>query len=224
MSSNQYLTFDEELSALRHELGRAIAQWAQVENSVRYICVACFEAGADNMTHRAMQLGFFSIENFRSKLDFADAVVCKVYEGPKAKSWELLLDRTRRASAARNKLVHRSVKFFPLLNKPGRRALLVPWIYKSPAITPRNPRPPDGSLGLLDVIKFRFEFFALHIALENLRERLLGRAALLPESLEQPDHPPKIQTLTPLIRAGHLHLLEPSGQKLALTKIDRSVP
>lgn len=210
--SNQYPTMKQEQAAFFSEIGVGVTEWAKVENSIRYIVLACFPQGRKGITHKTIQLGFFSIENFRSKVDFADAIVRRKFGEKRIRDdWAKLVDRTRKASALRNKLVHRSVRVYADAF-PGRRVLLVPWIFKKPKRKPKRPTPPEGSLGLVDLIKFRFEFFALHIALENFRSRLLGQKEQLPKDLEQALDPPTIQNLARLIRVELSDQLESSDQ------------
>ena len=65
------MTPGEEHLAFYHEIGLTIAQWAHIENSLFLIAAAC----VNKRNTKGIASGFFSIENFRSKLAFVDALV-----------------------------------------------------------------------------------------------------------------------------------------------------
>lgn len=185
------MTEGEEIVLFMRHLGAALAAWSNVENSVRNCLIACFVESERN----ALSLGYFSIENFRSKLDFANSVIGKkLGNSPLAREWAALFSRTRSASTNRNALAHRSTRHYPNC-KPGRRLVLSPWIFPKPKHKTSKPMPPAGSLGLLDVVKYALEFHALTASLMNFCHRVLGVPEQYSKSDEQPMRPPTIQTL-----------------------------
>ena len=69
------MTLDEEFLVFTSLLGEAIAMWAAAEKYLNDIVVSCFK----NDDREAISIGFFKLEGFRAKLDFADGVVaCKI--------------------------------------------------------------------------------------------------------------------------------------------------
>ncbi len=138
--------------------------------------------------------GFLSIENFRSKLQYADTVVQRREMPANEKAnWAKLVDRAGKAATKRNNLAHRWVITVPD-GKPGRRALL---LESRPALNP----PKDtrnryaGAICLRDVAGYQLEFVALMCALENFQCRLVGQPERLPKSQEQAQRPPTLAKL-----------------------------
>lgn len=192
------VSFEEEFVTFYHELGAAISIWANVEHAVLQVALSVI---ADDF-HIALSKGYFSIENFRSKIEFIDKIMSDVLDqSDTLPKWEALADRTRAASALRNKLAHRMV-ITSQESKAGRRLVLSPWIYETPKFKTAKPAPPPGSLGLRDVVKARFEFYSLSLALMNFSSLLRNNPAQYPASDEQPMHLP-----TTLQRVRQIHAI-----------------
>jgi hypothetical protein len=182
--------FNEEQIAFNFEMGLAIQQWAHVEFALSAIVGTVFKGRS---TTPAV-IGYRSIENFRSKLQYVDSVL-KNKRLPKKlmADWALLEDRIRRASKKRNKLVHYWVYNDPDGQPSGRRRMLL-----SLRPTPNNKggnQKYRGAVFLRDIVSYRLEFVALMKALENFCARLSKRPEHFPKSQEQPKDPPTIAQL-----------------------------
>lgn len=177
------MTENEEQLLLFYNIGLSITQWAHVELELSWLVASRFRGAAKTM---AMS-GFWAIENFRSKLEYADSIVkASCVDEKKIKAWPALMERTGKAAAKRNKLAHRTVSHFhgPAI---GRRFMLVQWEDLGVTGKPWKGIPSDG-IGALDVIDFRFEFFAVKCSLANFAARLKGQKATFPKESEQPNH------------------------------------
>ena len=205
------MTPAEEDIVFHFQLGKAITEWANVENTLRSILCACFDKGENSINWNSLSVGLFSIDAFRAKMDFVEGAVLRRYPKHKEK-WGALVKRARSDSGLRNKLAHWSVKEYPQ-STPGRRFVLIPWTYPKPKKKTKKPMPPDGSLGLRDVYKMRLEFIALATALYNFFCLLQEGQEPLEAYLEQPMNPPPIATLRAQILEGLAHQLQPSEKK-----------
>jgi len=204
----------EEHIAFYYELGFAITQWAHIEHHLCLIATACFE----RKDAKLVGLGFFSIENFRSKLQFIHRIFRQKFEGTNhINDWLILHDRINTWSAKRNHLAHYTAHGY-MMNRPGRRYALIPWIStgKQSRLTRRNPNlaivPPEA-LFVRDIIAIRFEFFAITVSLRNFLCRLNGEPEIFPKSSEQPSCPPTIHTIRDQIHVALGHRLGPSRKK-----------
>lgn len=185
------MTRGEEHFAFHEAYALAVTQWATVERALLEVLAGCVRAEDFNMVGH----GFFSIENFRSKLSFADAMLRqKVTSKSDLEHWELLCNRLRSASSFRNRLVHERVVMYPM-QSAGRRYAIQPWIDKGKGRKPSSAKPPPGALCVRDLVGIRFNFFALHCSLKNFSSRLRGQKAQFPESSEQPMSPPTLASL-----------------------------
>jgi hypothetical protein len=120
----------EERLMVHYSIGKAIAAWSDVENSLRYLVHSCFEnRGDEDVTHRALSVGFFRIETTKGRIDFAEGVVQRRFVGRCEKEFPPLIKRVRAASQSRNKLAHWPIREFPA-QAAGRRVLLQPWVYE----------------------------------------------------------------------------------------------
>lgn len=142
------MTSGEEHVLFLQQLGKAFAQWSNVENALRHCVIACFT----KPDHNSLSLGFFSIQSFRSKLEFAEKVMHRKLAGDPpfahdwpavvkhkkvaVHDWAALVKRTESASQMRNRLAHRATKQYPQ-SKPGRRFVLSPWIFPKPKGRPK---------------------------------------------------------------------------------------
>jgi len=195
------MTRTEEQVAFLMQLGASITQWAHVEDAVRRILSGAFH---DDLNRKAVNVGFFSIDGFRAKMDFTEAVVARMLatrRPEQSETWTELVDRTRRASHQRNKLAHWRVMTYADY-KAGRRYALEPWIVTKKEARQYKDRPKPGALCLRDVVKLRHEFFSLTCALHNFLHRIAGKTEQFPKSAEQPSSPPTIAKLKRQILEG----------------------
>ena len=181
---NEVLDPNEEHLAFYSALGNAITQWAHVEFAISWIVTECLGTRASKVSAAA----FFSIENLRSKLLYADTIVLGYVE-PKAlrADWAVLKDRADKMSTKRNNLAHRWVLNAPDA-KPGRRIMLLQ--FRQAKKKGRSKYP--GALCVRDIRRYQLEFSALMVSLENFCARFSGRKEPFPKSLEQPNNPPTL--------------------------------
>ncbi len=200
----------EEWVAFYFELGLAISQWAEVESDLGYLVTSC----VIEKERHALRLGFFAIENFRSKLQFAESLVCEKFRNnPNVKDWPPLNAKLSACSKKRNNLVHRRVIHFPD-NKAGRRVALIRW----PKLDLDQNKPilrklPQNALCIRDVNEYRLSFAAADACTLNFAARLLGHPEPLPKFAEQPARPMTIRSLNVQIHEGLGHPLKPSRKK-----------
>lgn len=195
------MTLHEEQISFYMELGYAITQWAHVEDHVRAIVAAGI---VDDLNRKAVNVGFVSIDGFRAKMDFAEAVVERLLASRRPEeraAWTKLVHRTRRASYQRNKLAHWRVLHYPN-GRVGRRYALEAWVQTKAVLRKNKNNPKDGALCVRDVVKLKQEFSALTCALANFLSRLAGQKEPFPKSDEQPENPPTIAMLKRRIREG----------------------
>ncbi|MDO9372631.1 MAG: hypothetical protein Q7U07_08615 [Gammaproteobacteria bacterium] len=194
------MTLDEEKVCFFAELGLAINSWSNIEDKLRLIVLACLKEKDRN----AISLGFLSIENFRSKLEFVDKVLGRTHlRGAHFDDWQILADRTRRASAHRNKLAHWRMREI-VKGKAGRRLALEPWIFlKKDMRKAGDTKPLPRALCLRDIVKVRYEFVALQFSLGNLCSRLNNEPERHSKSDELAPHPPTIRSIKLQILGEH---------------------
>src|SRR3954447_23805124 len=97
------MTPAEEHLAFYYSIGLAITQWSYVEISLAGVVRACL----GEIEPSAIDLAFYSVENFRSKLQMADNLVHSRFMGSDAlDEWIKLLDIIQSAANSRNALVH----------------------------------------------------------------------------------------------------------------------
>ena len=187
MKPDRDINLSEEDVAFYLEVGKSLSQWAHVENHLRKTAGLCVSR-VDALT---IQAGFLSIENFRSKLQFVDALVKrKTKDAALLDRWAALEKRCRSSSQLRNRIAHSKPVLFPE-GEPTRRLALVDW--------EREKRPkgektaPPGALCLSNVIQARDEFLALTTALANFREALDGKPEPFAKALERSTDPPTIR-------------------------------
>src|SRR6476620_7225309 len=114
----------EEQYAFFHELGAAIAQWALVESALQNVLVRCSKGNGGDAA--SMAIGFRTIENFRSKLAYVDAIVTArcFFEEAMLDRWAKLSAQISAAASKRNELVHRQAVLDPR-GGVGKRIVLV---------------------------------------------------------------------------------------------------
>lgn len=203
------MTPDEEHVAFYHELGLTITQWAHVEIALANTVAACCLKDAD--VGRVAN-AFYSIENFRSKLAFCDALMSEVHKDrPVLDLWKALSTRLSAAASKRNKLAHHRVIVYSQ-STPGRRNAIVPWYVDKPKKKSKKNLPPQGALCVRDINAIRFEFAALYCSLIRFSWKLRGAGAQepFPESYEQPMRPNSIPQLRGQIHAILGHPQQPS--------------
>jgi hypothetical protein len=212
------VTTDEEEVAFYFELGYATTQWAQIESGLGIALAHSVEPREGY----ALYVSFFSIENFRSKLQFAESMLLERYRGnPQLEQWAKLHVLLQACATKRNKLVHRQVTYYSA-SPAWRRFALVPWPrseLNEPAANKsrrRQEKPPSDALCLMDIQKIRLDFFAAHCAVVNFSARLRGVAEPIPKSLEQPMAPMPIRILRARIHEALGHPLPPSRRKSSL--------
>ena len=192
------MTPNDEQLAFYFEIGLAITQWSHVERSLCVIACECFDAS----NRISVTLGFFSIDSFRSKLKFSDAVFRQKFGASvHASDWQDLYDRLATTSEGRNRLAHYATGIIDFASRPGRRYSLVPWLSKQKTKKFKRPQKNVGALYVRDIIKQRYEFYALFASLENFHDRLRGRPEQLPKSSESAARPPNIPQIRAQMRA-----------------------
>jgi hypothetical protein len=180
------------------ELGRAIREWSDVENSLRY---AALQFLSTDLQRKAMSVGFFSIDSFRAKLQFVDELVSRAFaNSPLLPDWKHLVDRACRAWEKRNKLAHMTVREYPD-QEAGRRVQLVPWRFPKPKPTSGPKKPPPKSLELRLIVESRRAFTALACAIRNWIAHIEGKAEPYPKNCEQAAAcPPVAELVAELLR------------------------
>jgi hypothetical protein len=164
------LTYAEEQACLYFEIGFAMTQWAHVERSILDVIFAAQVTTNFN----ALGHGYFSIENFRSKLAFADEMISKALSEPAhLDTWSKLLRRCRDTSKLRNALAHYRMMGYPD-EQVGRRYVLTPRLEK-----PGEARKANGlitrALGLKAIHDHRLRFFELFCDLDDFAHVLSGK-------------------------------------------------
>lgn len=189
------MSFDDEQIAFYFEIGRTVTQWGNVERALWAVAGSCIPT----LDFNVLCVGFFAIENFRSKLSFTEApLTVNVSDEQHLGDWGKLRGRAERASVFRNRLAHEPVLDFP--NAPsGRRIAVLRPILRDATALPE--KPPSDALCLRDIAEIRLNALATFVALENLASRISGQPEKLPKSAEQPKSPPTIRQLDAQIRA-----------------------
>ena len=170
------MTPEQEQVLFYHELGKALSQWAYVELDLRHLVTACVPMDARQL----VAVGYFSIENFRSKLAYCDSIIVEsMHRSTAFKRWAAVSERVKSASIRRNRLAHWTVMFYPRA-KTGRRYALVDWprnAFSAPSKQDpdRNASgPSSSSICLHQILEARYDFESLTPTLSNLRTAFLG--------------------------------------------------
>jgi hypothetical protein len=186
----------EENVAFYYELGLAITQWSHIENDLCNLALSFLRAEDRN----AMALGFFSIENFRSKLKYTDSIVNrKLSDGGLLRDWKRLHDRISAASVRRNALAHWPMRIYTQ-DRPGSRYVLVPWIGKKPKSDKERSLAPAEAIAVQDINKCRLEFAALALSVTNFTARAHGHAQPIPDEMVRAMTPSNLQQLASQLR------------------------
>lgn len=183
---SKVMSVNEERVWFYYYLGRAITSWAHVEQALCW--VGCCAFSEDDQMQFVTT--FFSIENFRSKLQVVDRLVEQKFEH-KLDTWQGLKINTERLSKVRNQLAHYPVLGY-LNGKPGQRIALLPRFSKPSKFKQATPKPPSGSLGIRDIVHSQMRFNALMFALETFQHRLLGQDTHIPVEFTEPGDAPTL--------------------------------
>lgn len=188
------MTPSEEHLAFYSEIGLTVSQWGHVEYNV-FRVLGAFISAADR---RMLFKGFFAIENFRTKLLFADSLA-KEKLGEASifmPEWIALHNRIAAGQTKRNKLVHHQVMGYPTAPE-GRKYALIPWVAKETKFKskPSKVLPPPGALCVRDIISYRYEFFRLALDLQNFEAVASGKPKPFPIGSVQATHPPTIRQI-----------------------------
>jgi hypothetical protein len=171
------IAFHEERQIFYYELGLAVTQWATVEHAFQYVFTSSFK-------HYDLALAdtFYSIENFRSKLQAADAAFRRNLKPEFQTEWEALHQQLRKRSQIRNQLAHRYIINKPS-NKPGRRILLAPR------------EAGEQQFGVRDLVLYRYAFYGLSNQLLNFADRISGAKAPFEVPQGALERPPSLHGL-----------------------------
>lgn len=188
------MNYGEEMVCFFEEVGTALTLWGTVEKNI--LNIALIEISKADTERFAR--GFLSIENFRSKLNFADtAINYSPVMKPHLEDWQQVHKRIVAASKLRNKLAHYHRTYFEAA-PVGRRLALCPWSENLRSF--ELGVPPAGSLCIRDIAGFKNQFFSLVMLLINMNCRIRGMPERHAKHLEQPI---PIQTLQAL--KSHLY-------------------
>jgi hypothetical protein len=176
----QKMTRDEETLLFYYIIGRAITSGAMIEDQLINIVFESLEGRGNRNQIRA---SYQTIENFKSKLAFIDALL-KSKPLPKLEisNWDRLRDRISKNSLKRNKLAHYMVSGDGRTEQAGSRIRLMPM---------RSRLNEDGEdisdiLYIKDVANMHSDFFSLTFTIENFRCRLKGEREMFNKSAETP--------------------------------------
>lgn len=205
------MTAEEEEYVFSHEIGAALLEWARVETALERVVACCSD---DMATSERMAVGFRSIENFRSKLAYADAMVthAKALRPAVMDRWKSLQERVVSLSSRRNELAHSEAQRLPQGESGKRFALLKGgW----------HLRPTGGSASiadldkifLLDIVERRENFAALRCAIENFCSFVRGLQGPHPASAEQPARRRTIRYIEDRMRVAVGRQPRPSREK-----------
>ena len=183
---------DEQL-LFYSELGRAITQWAHVERALLEVAFAITpDTDLSVLGHT-----YFAADSVRGKLNFVQALcaISATFE-PHKPVWERLKVEIQRASANRNKLAHRFVMNY-VEERRGRSVVLLPFRRDEHAGHRAHPE----AIGVQEIVGFRYQFFAVTLALENFSQTLRGAPPRFDTVLESPSAAPSIRDLETMTRS-----------------------
>ncbi|MEQ1715724.1 MAG: hypothetical protein ABL907_07035 [Hyphomicrobium sp.] len=210
MAAESTLNINEEQMAFYWEIGLAITQWSHVEHGLYLIVFRAFE----NADKAQLSNGFFSIENFRSKLAFVDRVFnasnhCDTF----GQEWAAIAAEVRGLATRRNELAHSRVNI--ITGAPeGRRFAIVPLFGPEPGKKHGRNQPPPGSICLRDIDLTRLQFSRATARLWSLYLRMGGEEDSFAEAAQRE---PKPQTLVQLKRQMHAMLPPRDGSSPLLS-------
>lgn len=197
--SEDRVTAEEEEYAFYHEVGATLMQWAFVESALMRVVIRC--ADGDGRTGALLAIGFRSIENFRSKIAYADKLITHhlFFEHVLLARWKANVKRLSSSGKRRNQIAHGQALQIPE-GKPGQRiALFEPgWFLKAttaPYIT-------GAKLYIREIASINTEFVTLHQSLWNFYRVMVGEPEQYPESREQEVHQPTIRSIEARMHAA----------------------
>jgi hypothetical protein len=188
---------NEEIIACQYELGSAIAQWGHVELQSLRAVMEC----APPADRSALAIGYHSIENFRSKLQYCDNLIQhKFKKSAHLAEWKACKERVSAASTKRNKIAHGWHHLY-FHNTPGRRWAIIPVrLVEGELLHMDGDKPPPGALCLRDLAAIHREFHALTTQLANVVELLRrGRYVFSSEQMSPKATPTLAQILKALM-------------------------
>ncbi len=193
----------EEHFLFYYELGLALSQWAKLEMALCDVLVCC----VSKQERRKLSVGFYAIENFRSKLSFADDVLAETFDqNPLLEKWSKIKSSIEKCAKKRNKVAHRNVVTYAA-SPPGRQIALVDWQAEQFTAKAKqrsflsNRSPPEGALCLIDIVHIRYDFFGVMIELANLAAELSDTALPYPPESFQQSKPPSFAEYREQMRA-----------------------
>jgi hypothetical protein len=168
----------EEQLLLNSELGKAIAQWGYAEGQLLRVVQRCTPE-----QHDSVAAAFLTIENFRSKLSFCDALITAKAAGrPWFSYWGEVKARCQSLAAKRNQLAHGWHALY-IDGSSGKRFGITPSLQADGHLIHRGgQKPPHGTLFLRDVVLLRMGFHALTAQICNVYELLGGRRRPFPDA------------------------------------------
>jgi hypothetical protein len=190
---------NEEQLAFFEQVGRAVTQWATVEQALLDIVSACF----DDRYPAQLTVSYWAVENFRSKLQMVhNLVAVKFGQSPHFDQWNALRDRVDRESRARNTLSH----YWLLTHHDGRPGRCLglhprPTRLARAKTVRRTQKVPPGTLFVRDIAYLARRFSALTCEIHNFGAILRGRPVRYQESFTQIGKPPTLADLVHEIRA-----------------------
>lgn len=185
MAGNSVMFPAEEHLAFYHAIGMAVTQWAHVENGLSQVALACFAPCRPEL----VIAGFYSIENFRSKLAFVKRVFQqRELDAELRDEWKTLSKHIEGLSAKRNAVAHGRVIVYPNA-APGRRYAIVPLLWEEPKRKSSGNQPPPGSLCVRDIDLYSKQFSKASARLQVLYSRVQGEESHLAEFAQQEPQP-----------------------------------
>lgn len=165
------ITSGQEKMALYYAIGRATTQWAHVEYGVGLVAVTCLQSPDISKGLKA----FRAIENFRSKLAYANvAVINSPFVSTIGQDWARLQVLVQSLAALRNRMVHDQMIGY-LEASEGRRIVLV---NKDDRMPSARGAPPSSALGATGIHQAAVQFAKASAALTDLVDMALGREPL----------------------------------------------
>lgn len=182
----------EEHLAFHYSVGQAITAWASIEFGLARTAVISLKP----RDQYSLLESFYTIENFRSKLAFADrAFGHGGFSEELQTEWVKIRDHVRSLSSLRNQIAHRFYLFSPD-NTPTRRECLISYPAKLKLITDISPKPPSGALCVKDVHLAYCQFGQAAHRLMGLHDKMLGKEPFPTHGPQEPQP----QTLAQLRR------------------------
>lgn len=193
--SQDPLSFKQERVIFYAQLGLAIGRWSRVEANLFQFMNYSFKTNEQ----AKLSIAYLSVENFRSKLQVVDRLVCEVHSKNKHfGEWQSLHKRLDTCSKLRNKIAHNQI--IQCTGNPGRRIGVAPNL---DAIVPffkaverqeeiRRSTAPKGTLFIRDIALCRMQFESLLDDMVVAHSRLFHNSERQQEFPKRADRPPTI--------------------------------